>query len=221
MAIMRRIGKSIGLLGMFLMLLTATCYAIPVSVTFDGVDTSKAAVRSSAWAGFYSLSENNEQILGMCDDYNTDVKTSGAWNAELYSYTDIVNGVGRWGTPVADYNVIGYLFMQSFDDNNSYIADRNLIADINQAIWKVHDQSLILTGQAQNLYDQAVQMIAYTGWYGYMNILTPALLNGSPVSQEFLVRGSGPAPVPEPATMLLLGAGLIGLAGFGRRRIRK
>jgi hypothetical protein len=33
--------------------------------------------------------------------------------------------------------------------------------------------------------------------------------------------GSAPLATPEPATLLLLGSGLVGLAGYGRKRFKK
>ena len=38
---------------------------------------------------------------------------------------------------------------------------------------------------------------------------------------NWLVGSTGGTPVPEPGTMLLLGSGLIGLAGYARRRFKK
>ena len=40
-------------------------------------------------------------------------------------------------------------------------------------------------------------------------------------SSSLNITGGGPDPIPEPTTLLLVGIGLVGLAGFGRKKFRK
>ncbi len=71
-------------------------------------------------------------------------------------------------------------------------------------------------------------LLAYFGlpdmtYSGNFNISfnAPGLPPGGFTSRELLSGDISNTPVPEPATMLLLGSGLIGLAGYGRKRFFK
>ncbi len=91
-------------------------------------------------------------------------------------------------------------------DIGDFSFSANLYVDENENGWDASD-SLAMLGED------------YTTWFGGYGVGNN---NVSSADGAILFQGTlDIAPVPEPSTMLLLGAGLLGLGGFGRKKFFK
>jgi hypothetical protein len=214
-------------------LLLALLFAVPagadtLNLTFTGLGPGSAGGPNSS-GGYYTYPYyftvgNSTNVPLLCDDMGNSITQGQSWQATVSTFSNLSGTLFHGLTNSTTlYKEAGWLFLQLGPKPSSSTAGA-----INWAIWGLFDSALTTCTSGtnctadQNSYNSsgaaslvlqaqnAVSSGLPANYFNNLTIYTPA--NG--VAAQEMIGGS---PVPEPATIVMLGSGLLAVGGYLRK----
>lgn len=181
-----------------------------LTVSYDWGNTDTLASKTVGAGRFYtSLDDGVHQIDTF--SYCVDIGENFSWNATYPANLQAPEGA---------YREAAWLVRQFDPFTGSHwsvkpeaSAAKSIAMTLQLAIWEtLYKDDFDPLGGASDLYDAMLASLGQIGSFDASGFWV-AQLDGH---QDQLVA----APVPEPATMLLMGIGLLGLGAVGRKRLK-